>query len=485
MVVQHNLTAMNANRMLGLTTGKQTKATEKLSSGYRINRAADDAAGLSISEKMRKQIRGLDQASSNAEDGVSCVQTAEGALNEVQDMLQRMNELAVQAANGTNSENDRTYIQSEIDQLVTEIDRVSETTKFNETYLLKGDGVGGKYTDIGTVGLTTGGSLGQSITQQGGAVTGQDYKTDRAAVLSAGNDVRYGKEATETIVVAGVSYDLKEYKDLDELAGAISSNKKINSVELTYKNGVSAYADTASTHFSLTNTNKTTTVSGDITFKVTSNYTGASENASIKIDDSDSMTVNFSLATKVSKDGGLEFDEEATINNIKANVEAKGYSDTENDGVFIVKAKATMTINAASQIDDLKFNLHVGADGTSTNKIEVKVVALSSDGLGVSGLNVESEKNATDAINVIADALQTVSKQRSDLGAVQNRLEHTINNLDNIVENTTAAESRIRDTDMAEQMVEYSNLNILAQAGQSMLAQANQSNQGVLSLLQG
>ena len=139
MVVQHNLTAMNSNRMLGLTTASQAKSTEKLSSGYKINRAADDAAGLSISEKMRKQIRGLTQASLNAQDGISAVQTAEGALNEVQDMLQRMNELAVKAANGTMSENDRTYIQNEVDQLTTEIDRVAETTKFNETYLLKGD----------------------------------------------------------------------------------------------------------------------------------------------------------------------------------------------------------------------------------------------------------------------------------------------------------------------------------------------------------
>ncbi|MDO4303261.1 MAG: flagellar hook protein, partial [Bacillota bacterium] len=139
MVVQHNLTAMNSNRMLGLTTSSQAKSTEKLSSGYKINRAADDAAGLSISEKMRKQIRGLTQASANAQDGISAVQTAEGALAEVQDMLQRMNELAVKAANGTNSESDRSYIQNEIDQLTTEIDRVAETTKFNETYLLKGD----------------------------------------------------------------------------------------------------------------------------------------------------------------------------------------------------------------------------------------------------------------------------------------------------------------------------------------------------------
>ena len=197
------------------------------------------------------------------------------------------------------------------------------------------------------------------------------------------------------------------------------------------------------------------------------------------------MTIEFTLATKTTKEGTLEYDEATTINNIKAALEAKGYSYTEADGVFTVKTQATMTVNAATVVDDLNFNLHVGADGTSSNKINVNIEAMSADGIGISGLKVTSEKNATDAIDIIAQALQQVSRQRSDLGAIQNRLEHTINNLDNVVENTTAAESRIRDTDMAEAMVEYSNLNILAQAGQSMLAQANQSNQGVLSLLQG
>ena len=481
MVVQHNMTAMNANRMLGLTTSKQAKSTERLSSGYRINRAADDAAGLSISEKMRKQIRGLDQASTNAEDGISCVQTAEGALNEVQDMLQRMNELAVQAANGTNSENDRSYIQAEIDQLTTEIDRVAETTKFNETYLLKGDGVGGKYLDLGEI------QAGTSITvadQQAGDVAGQTYKSDRDAVLVAANTTKYGQNASDTIVVAGVSYDLKEYQDIDDLAGAISNNKKVSSVDLSYKNGVSASTDAAS-EFTLTSTNETTTVSGDVTFEVSSNYTGSSITQTISINDTNAMTIEFTLATKTTADGTLEYDETTTINNIKAALETQGYSYTESDGVFTVKTQATMTVNAATVVDDLNFNLHVGADGTSSNKINVNIEAMSADGIGISGLKVTSEKNATDAIDIIAQALQQVSRQRSDLGAIQNRLEHTINNLDNVVENTTAAESRIRDTDMAEAMVEYSNLNILAQAGQSMLAQANQSNQGVLSLLQG
>ena len=275
MVVQHNLTAMNSNRMLGITTSSQAKSTEKLSSGYKINRAADDAAGLSISEKMRRQVRGLTQAVANAQDGISAVQTAEGALTEVHDMLQRMNELAVKAANGTNQSEDQSYIQKEVDQLVAEIDRVSQTTTFNEKSLL--------------------------------------------------------------------------------------------------------------------------------------------------------------------------------------------------DGSF-------------SAVD-----LQVGAEGTSGNRISVTINAMSSSGISVNSLSssgVGSVSAAQNAISTIKAAIKTVSEQRSNLGAIQNRLEHTINNLNNVVENTTSAESAIRDTDMASEMVKYSNNNILAQAGQAMLAQANQSNQGVLSLLQ-
>ena len=478
MVVQHNMTAMNANRMLGLTASQQSKSTEKLSSGYRINRAADDAAGLSISEKMRKQIRGLDQASTNADDGVSAVQTAEGALNEVQDMLQRMNELAVQAANGTNSENDRAYIQSEIDQLVTEIDRVAETTKFNETYLLKGDGVGGKYVDLGTTTYSTG--IVANGADQTDPATGVTYSTDRDVAFTVKKDADFSDDSTETITVAGASYALKDYKDIDDLAAAISSNEKVNSVDITYANGKTA--STSDTDYSLTHTNKSTTVSGDVTFKVASSYSGATK-ASQTITVGDNISISFTLATKLDDEGNLVYDEETTNQSIASALTSASISYTEADGVFSVKLESTMTVNAASYTDDLAFNLHVGADSSSTNKIGVNISSMSADGLGVSGVKVTSEKTATDAIDVIAQAIQKVSKQRSDLGAVQNRLEHTINNLDNVVENTTAAESRIRDTDMAEEMVKYSNVNILAQAGQSMLAQANHSNQGVLSLL--
>ena len=273
MVVQHNLTAMNSNRMLGVTTSIQSKSTEKLSSGYKINRAADDAAGLAISEKMRRQVRGLTQAVSNAQDGISAVQTAEGALGEVHDMLQRMNELAVKAGTDTLQSTDRDYIQSEINALITEIDRVSATTTFNEQALLDGSFTGKK--------------------------------------------------------------------------------------------------------------------------------------------------------------------------------------------------------------------LQVGAESVASNQIQMDISAMTASGLGVSSLKVSGSDGATarGSIATIKTALEKVSKQRSDLGAVQNRLEHTVKNLDNVVENTQAAESQIRDTDMATEMVRYSNNNVLAQAGQSMLAQANQSNQGVLSLL--
>ena len=273
MVVQHNITAMNSNRMLGITTSTQAKSTEKLSSGYKVNRAADDAAGLAISEKMRRQIRGLTQASLNAQDGISCVQTAEGALGEVHDMLQRMNELINKAGTDTLQSTDRDYIQSELDALTSEINRVSETTTFNEQMLLNGTFTGKK--------------------------------------------------------------------------------------------------------------------------------------------------------------------------------------------------------------------LQVGSESVSGNQITISINSISASKIGVGSVKVTGTHGslARTMIDKVKRALISVSKQRSDLGAVQNRLEHTVNNLNNVVENTTAAESQIRDTDMATEMVKYSNNNILAQAGQSMLAQANQSNQGVLSLL--
>lgn len=454
MVVQHNLTAMNANRMLGITTGQQAKSSEKLSSGYRINRAADDAAGLTISEKMRKQIRGLDQASTNAQDGVSAVQTAEGALTEVHSMLQRMNELATQASNGTNSQADRDAIQDEIDQLNTEIDRVAETTKFNEIYLLKGDS--GKKTinmeahDAGLKGtLVDNGdgtaSFAMDALAAGDKVSigGKEYTigstADEAKALYAGVAV----DGSETVTVNGTEYTVQD-KTPDTGAGEISK--------------------------------------ADLDALVVAGATVEYDGTSITVmNDPDGDGIDDNNATVVSAEVAYDL---AAAELLAANRigDTLGSADVINndDGTFDI------TLGQAEVANVLSFNLHVGADADLTNKIQVNIETMNSEYLGIKGLNVSDTTGmaATYAIDAIADAISKVSSQRSSLGAVQNRLEHTIANLDNVVENTTAAESRIRDTDMAEEMVEYSKNNILAQAGQSMLAQANQSTQGVLSLLQ-
>ena len=339
MVVKHNITAMNSNRMLGLTTSAQAKSTEKLSSGYKINRAADDAAGLSISEKMRRQVRGLTQASANAQDGISCVQTAEGALNEVQDMLQRINELAVKGENGTLTSTDRKYIQSEVQQLMSEIDRVQSTTTFNEQKLLDGS--------FSNKGLQVGAESGQHI-------------------------------------------------------------------GITIKN----------------------------------------------------MNTNELIASAINKaDNGATFG--------TANIDKTDKTDT---ALYKDSGDNTLTADMLSKFYQFK-------DG-APNVVDTALTGV--DGLGANKKTLDDAPTAADfaALNAFAkSALQDVSEQRSDLGAVQNRLEHTISNLDNIIENTPSAEAEIRDTDIATEMVKYANNNILQQAGTSMLSQANQSNQLALSLL--
>ena len=232
MVVQHNLTAMNSNRMLGLTTKTQAKSTEKLSSGYKINRAADDAAGLSISEKMRKQIRGLTQASANAQDGISTVQTAEGALNEVQDMLQRMNELAVKSSNGTNSEDDREYIQNEIDQLTTEIDRVSTTTKFNETYLLQGEGrqQAKAKNELTTISLTgADGTTPVDTKIKASIAAGNTYTAGKVTVGSVTAEITGG---TASIDQSNISGALKKVLDATDAAAVTFAHKVDGGVEM-------------------------------------------------------------------------------------------------------------------------------------------------------------------------------------------------------------------------------------------------------------
>lgn len=457
MVVQHNLTAMNSNRMLGLTTASQAKSTEKLSSGYKINRAADDAAGLSISEKMRKQIRGLTQASANAQDGISTVQTAEGALNEVQDMLQRMNELAVKSSNGTNSEDDREYIQNEIDQLTTEIDRVSTTTKFNETYLLQGEGrqQAKAKNELATISLT-------------GANGTTPVDTNIKVSIAGGNTYTAGKVTVGSVTaeITGGTASI----DQSNISGALKKVLDATGATVTFAHKVDGGVD----KWTVDNVDYTAAqlkemglnASGTNNIEITKKFTASSNlPTGVSVDAAGAKLAGLSIGTEL-------------------NVTLKTDTTANGNGMTVAAYDPTYAPKA------LSFDLQVGADSSKDNKISVEIESMSASGLGLLDdtgrllVNGKDSKNADAAINTIANAIQKVSTQRSALGAVQNRLEHTINNLDNVVENTTSAESQIRDTDMATEMVKYSNNNILAQAGQAMLAQSNQSNQGVLSLLQ-
>ncbi|SFT48876.1 flagellin [Lachnospiraceae bacterium XBD2001] len=467
MVVQHNMQAMNSNRMLGVTTSAQGKSTEKLSSGYRINRAADDAAGLAISEKMRKQINGLDRASTNAQDGVSSVQTAEGAMNEVHSMIQRMNELAVQAANGTNSDSDRQAIQNEITQLTTEIDRVAETTKFNETFLLKGDPSAAKK-NISLKGHDAG--LAGKMVQDTDTATGE--KINGQYVLEVDE-----LHTNDVVNIGGLQYTIVSAHSGTSPYTGDFENKKVTAdeayqlmqIELFKANMVGIAELTPAAQAGLVEPVKSAT---DIT-----NNLGVFQGTYT------SGTGTASLANNYTRFDNQTVSGAAAGGNPVANTVANVVQDTGNHRKF------TITTGSVETAKELSFNLHVGADAALSNKIVVDIETFNSTYLGINKLDVvgpdgDNGITATYAIDAIADALQKVSDQRSMLGAIQNRLEHSIANLDNVVENTTAAESRIRDTDMAEEMVQYSKNNILAQAGQSMLAQANQSTQGVMSLLQ-
>lgn len=390
MVVQHNLTAMNANRQLGITTGAQAKSSEKLSSGYRINRAGDDAAGLKISEKMRSQIRGLDKASDNAQDGISLIQTAEGALNEAHSILQRMNELSVQGANDTNQSIDRDAINQELTALTEELDRISETTQFNKQNLLDGSFADKK--------LQVGANAGQSINISIG-----NMNADTLGLKS----IKYF-EGQESHSYSGISYMGTEYTyDTSKKA---ASNKKLFT-SAAKKTGQAAFTDDM------------IALSTDGKFYASTKAFAGRESA-----------------VKSGKD-----------------LLAKKYQKAASAAWATLLASAKKTTQT------------VGGFGASAT---------------LNSPDVSNYDKANATLQAVQGAINLVSTQRSALGALQNRLEHTVANLDNVSENTSSAESRIRDTDMADEMVEYSKNNILAQAGQSMLAQANQSTQGVLSLLQ-
>jgi len=444
--------------MLGITQGTLSKSAEKLSSGYKVNRAADDAAGLSISEKMRKQIRGLTQASSNAEDGISAVQTAEGALTEVHDMLQRMNELAVKAATGTMSESDRQAVQDEVEQLLTEVDRVAETTKFNETYLLKGDkkevDVYLKAHDAGITGTLTEGATTATLSVKELKVGDTckignkefaigDTKDKIKAKITGAKEGMAVEVDGQTYTVAGID----DANDEKYILSAADIAKKVQDKSTVKVNG--------KTYEVYDDSKKDTVLTTEKAYAKMVKELTLANNVGVDINDTDDGQGSAATPTKrTATDGTVYYDFKITKGKVKTN-------------------------------EKLNFSLHVGADADMSNKIIIGIDNLTTEGLGIKNLNVNDSygRAATYAIDAVADAVAKISAQRSALGAVQNRLEHTIKNLDNVVENTTAAESQIRDTDMANEMVKYSNNNILSQAGMSMLAQSNQVNQGVLSLI--
>ena len=450
---------------------------------------------------MRKQIRGLDQASTNASDGISAVQTAEGALTEVHSMLQRMNELAVQAANGTNSEDDRSSIQDEIEQLTTEIDRVAETTKFNETYLLKGDygtkekviaahdaGLEGTLTQNTTKATFTVNALAMGDTVKIGGTTytigvsgatTADMIKNGLAVLNA-SDLTTGS----VVKIDGKSFTIADTTNVntselnkDEFIKFASNGSTIeyNGKSVTLFNDVGTDAANGPKE-GVDNKNATVITQAKAYQMMANELRAASSIGADKV--IDEITVKYNGTALTKNDGKTDA---ATLNLLPNGVTGGVASTLPKD----VKVEFIIQKGTAVVQNDLTFNLHVGSDADMTNKIGVTIESMSATSLGIQGLNVSDAtgKAATYAIDSIADAVTKVSAQRSALGAIQNRLEHSIANLDNVVENTDAAESRIRDTDMADEMVTYSKNNILAQAGQSMLAQANQSTQGVLSLL--
>ena len=565
MIVQHNMSAMNANRMLGVTSSSLSKSTEKLSSGYRINRAADDAAGLSISEKMRSQIRGLNKASSNAQDGISLIQTAEGALNESHSILQRMRELSVQASNGTETDDDREAVQKEISQLQDELTRISSTTEFNTMKLLDGS-LGSKSassqgavltgTNVATFSATglDSNSVKKDLSGLAGTtvkdtfeIDGQKFTIDWSKGKAKDFASKYSVDLAnmtesqtkalasdletllnESAADAGVSGTVKvAYKADGQITVTSNNNGEKSSFGFvgtdatTVGDGANATDSLGAVMFSGTagaNAAKTAdatmkianTIANNSTFTMTINGTEVQAKITAAINEGDDMKA---AATTIQDAVQTAVDAYNTAMGTGTTTEALTKTDftvtANKDGSFNIEyagdkevsfSFGEATVNGLTGTTATKLGLtnKQSASATSNKGIELQIGAnegqtmeftiddMSAAALGVAGNKVDlaTQSGAQKATTTIDAAIKKVSAQRSKLGAVQNRLEHTIANLDTASENTQTSESRIRDTDMAEEMVAYSKNNILLQAGQSMLAQANQSNQGVLSLLQ-
>ena len=509
MVVQHNMSAMNANRMLSGVSSAQSKSTEKLSSGYRINRAADDAAGLSISEKMRGQIRGLNQASTNAQDGISLIQTAEGALNESHSILQRMRELSVQAANGTETDDDREAVQNEIEQLQSELTRISDTTEFNTMKLLDGSQSGSKVQASVSKAADAAKAMGKVES------TNQVNTTAAFTALAEGTESSYsvtvldknGNSSTTTVKVTGDattkttpgktadafrdalkktsladSYDITSTATGEIVFTAKEAGSTANAILVSQDNGPVA-ATTKKTDSGIDGYNTITKNigvydgTGNIEDKI---FTVNGEKFAYVTDPSklgdDYKDVNYVTVTGNNgaiNDNGSDAKSMAALINAKTGIAAEANTD-----------KTTLNLKPSATATGKGIELQIGANEGQTMNFTLDDMSADALGVGSGSVDLSTQEKAKTATTTIDAAIKKVSKARGQMGAVQNRLEHTINNLDTASENLQTAESRIRDTDMAEEMVNYSKNSILAQAGQSMLAQANQANQGVLTLLQ-
>lgn len=531
MIINHNITALNTHRQLSTNSAATSKNIEKLSSGLRINRAGDDAAGLAISEKMRGQIRGLDMASKNAQDGISLIQTAEGALSETHSILQRVRELSVQSANGTNTEEDRKALQDEVKQLKSEIDRIGDTTEFNTKKLLNGalkTAGGATVSQDSTVGSQiaklTGGSISGAITNVAAdtdfvketikidgtdvEVNWQDLTADEKAVLKNASTDAQSKNAAAKLVVDKINQAIDAGGGKVAHVSGYSDGTNLV-IESGSKGTASAITTTAGVLFDMT-------ADANVKTPGTSVYNGTDIAANSKFDvkvngvlleveltaavtngttTMDALATAMEAAIKTAVDArntatGKTAGEEGFLSPITVKAEADGRLSLNNENGPITFAdragQTTVSDLGLSQAQtDASSNggvtFQIGAN--KGQSITFGVNDMRSTALGISGVDISTTAGASNAISSLDKAISSVSSERAKLGAVQNRLEHTINNLNTSSENLTAAESRVRDVDMAKEMMEQTKNNILAQAAQAMLAQANQQPQGVLQLL--
>lgn len=515
MRIQHNIMAMNAYRNYSNNTSALSKNLEKLSSGYKINRAGDDAAGLAISEKMRAQITGLNVAQKNAKDGISLVQTAEGALTEVHDMLNRMVELASQSANGTYDTTDRNQLQKEVQQLQQEIDRIADSSNFNGIKLLDGSLEAGGKSAIEITGLTT----TTSAPTASSAATGSSVLT---ALTTAGTGGKVNISfATEDGDAYSVTLTVKSDKLVDEATGkeysyasATSATDFNAAVQGAFNNATGgAYKATVGTDGKITVQSDakganaptisaigaTTTTATGTTAAVNLGTltTKAAQAETVNVADGNVAQTNAATKDNIFTINGQKFVLIKTDANVAATKENVGDDVTVLVGsdLHSVASQLAQATGLDIQADGTKgikistgsgkpLTLQIGDTADSYNKLEVGIKDMHASSLGIAGLNIATQDGAASAIDLIKSAINKVSDVRGTLGATQNRLDHTINNLSVMTENIQDAESTIRDTDVADEMMAYTKNNILVQSAQAMLAQANQVPQGVLQLLQ-